>query len=53
LTGDLEAGAQRRLLALTDVHADVLKVPHHGSRTSAGDFLQAVGAGASYLRRRR
>ncbi|MGE5595850.1 MAG: DNA internalization-related competence protein ComEC/Rec2 [Hyphomicrobiales bacterium] len=42
LTGDLEAQAQRALMALEDVDADVLKVPHHGSKSSAGEFFDAV-----------
>lgn len=43
LTGDIEAAPQRALLA-GGVTADVLKVPHHGSKTSDPEFLQAVGA---------
>ncbi|MEE2033054.1 DNA internalization-related competence protein ComEC/Rec2 [Rhodococcus chondri] len=43
LTGDAEADAQDRLLRNgIDVRADVLKVPHHGSRTSSARFLAAV-----------
>ncbi|MGV9746570.1 ComEC/Rec2 family competence protein [Rhodococcus zopfii] len=43
LTGDAEAGAQEALLRSgVDVRADVLKVPHHGSRTSSPRFLAAV-----------
>ncbi len=43
-TGDVEAAAERALLA-EDVAADVLKVPHHGSRTSSSAALvAAVGA---------
>ncbi len=43
LTGDVELDAQAELLAnRTDLHAEVLKVPHHGSRFNAGDFLAAV-----------
>jgi len=44
LTGDLEAGAESRLLARGLVSpADVLKVAHHGSRTSTTRaFLRAV-----------
>lgn len=43
LTGDVELGAQAELLASrTELHADVLKVPHHGSRFSSGEFLAAV-----------
>jgi len=44
LTGDLEADAERRLVARGLVaHADVLKVAHHGSRTSSTEtFLRAA-----------
>jgi competence protein ComEC len=58
LTGDVELLAQADLLtARTDLAADVLKVPHHGSRYSVPDFLDAthakiaivsVGAGNRY-----
>ncbi len=43
LTGDVELDAQADLLATrTDLRADVLKVPHHGSRYIAEEFLAAV-----------
>ena len=48
LTGDIEAAQEAQLLAHeqgggADLHADVLLVPHHGSRTSSTDaFVQAV-----------
>jgi competence protein ComEC len=43
LTGDVELDAQLDLLASgMDLRADVLKVPHHGSRYSADEFLTAV-----------
>jgi len=44
--GDLEAGAESRLIASgADLRADVLALPHHGSRTSSSSgFLTAVGA---------
>jgi competence protein ComEC len=58
LTGDIELAAQADLLtARVDLTADILKVPHHGSRYSAPDFLDAtrarvavvsVGAGNRY-----
>lgn len=45
LPGDAEIAAQRALLRSgLDLHADVLKVPHHGSAYSDRDFLAAVGA---------
>ncbi|WP_436495247.1 ComEC/Rec2 family competence protein [Actinokineospora sp. HUAS TT18] len=45
LTGDIELAAQADLLASdVDVSADVVKVPHHGSRTTSPQFLDAVGA---------
>lgn len=43
LTGDVELEAQADLLAAgTDLRADVLKVPHHGSRYDSAEFLAAV-----------
>jgi competence protein ComEC len=43
--GDLEGDAQKSLLERgLDLHADVLKVPHHGSRKQDPDFLDAVHA---------
>ncbi|MEO6624194.1 MAG: DNA internalization-related competence protein ComEC/Rec2, partial [Burkholderiaceae bacterium] len=44
LVGDIERPQELRLLARgTDVHADLLLVPHHGSKTSSSaEFLQAV-----------
>jgi len=45
LTGDVEPVAQFELLAGgADLRADVLKVPHHGSRHQSEEFLRAVGA---------
>lgn len=44
LTGDIEASAQGALLGAADVRADVLQVPHHGSKSSAIEFFQAVRA---------
>lgn len=44
MTGDIESAAEQTLLAAgRDLRADVLKLPHHGSRTSSGAaFLRAV-----------
>jgi competence protein ComEC len=45
LSGDAEIEEQRTLLdAGMDLHADVLKVPHHGSAYSDPDFLAAAHA---------
>jgi competence protein ComEC len=45
LPGDVEIEAQNALLdARTDLRADVLKVPHHGSAYSVPAFLAAVHA---------
>ncbi|MGW6729444.1 ComEC/Rec2 family competence protein [Nocardia sp. NPDC055029] len=41
-TGDIEAAAQSRVLHDNDIRADILKVPHHGSRTTTPEFLRAV-----------
>lgn len=44
LPGDAEIEAQQAMLAAhVDLHADVLKVPHHGSAYSDPAFLAAVG----------
>jgi DNA internalization-related competence protein ComEC/Rec2 len=58
LSGDVEVAAQAQLLAAgAPVRADVLKMPHHGSRYQSPEFLAAVapravlvsvGAGNSY-----
>jgi competence protein ComEC len=43
LTGDVELAAQADLLdSRTDLTADVLKVPHHGSKYISPEFLDAV-----------
>ncbi|WP_280493443.1 ComEC/Rec2 family competence protein [Nocardia asiatica] len=44
LTGDIEAAGQRALMrAGMPIQADILKLPHHGSRTTTREFLDAVG----------
>lgn len=44
LTGDIEAATERALLA-EDLDARLLKVAHHGSKSSSGEpFLDRVGA---------
>ena len=44
LTGDIEAKAERQIiLNSADLNADILKVAHHGSKTStSAEFLSAV-----------
>lgn len=42
LTGDVELSGQAALLGEPDLGAEVLKVPHHGSRYSLPAFLKAV-----------
>jgi competence protein ComEC len=51
LTGDMERGIEAKLLAASDdLHADVLKVGHHGSRTSSTEaFLEAVSPSVALI----
>lgn len=42
LAGDIEAAAQLEMMSTADVSGAILKVPHHGSKTSAPEFLSAV-----------
>ena len=50
LTGDVEPTGQQALLRTgVDLHADVLKVPHHGSQRQDPSFLAAVGAPLSVV----
>ncbi|MGQ4596547.1 ComEC/Rec2 family competence protein [Nocardia sp. R6R-6] len=43
LTGDIEARAQHALMqAGIPIQAEILKLPHHGSRTTTRRFLEAV-----------
>ena len=43
LTGDIGSAAQRALMAIEDVRADVHKVAHHGSATNNAAFIDGVG----------
>jgi competence protein ComEC len=51
LTGDMERPIETKLLASgADLHADVLKVGHHGSRTSSTEpFLEAVSPSVALI----
>lgn len=51
LTGDMEAKVERRLiLAGEDLDSDVLKIAHHGSKTSTSEeFLSAVSPEAAVI----
>ena len=51
LTGDIEAEAERRLLRSgQDLRSTVLKVPHHGSRSSStAEFLAAAAPRAAVI----
>jgi len=43
LTGDIEKAAERSLITSTQLKTDVVKVPHHGSKTSStDDFVRAT-----------
>jgi competence protein ComEC len=48
-TGDIEAAAQADLVASQDVRADLLKVPHHGSKTTAPEFLSRVAPAVAVI----
>ena len=50
LTGDAEVEAQEALLRTgTDLRAEVLKVPHHGSAYQSPAFLRAVHASVGVI----
>ena len=49
LTGDIEAAVQDRLVAAGDIRADVLKVPHHGSKTTPSSVFEAVSPGVAII----
>ncbi|MGH7924460.1 MAG: ComEC/Rec2 family competence protein, partial [Candidatus Binatus sp.] len=50
-TGDIESAGERAMLARDgDLHATILKVPHHGSATSSTPaFIAAVHPGAAVI----
>ena len=51
LTGDMEAKVERRLmLEGYDLKSDILKVGHHGSKTSTtSEFLSAVAPEVAFI----
>ena len=49
LTGDIEAAPQRELLAAGIGPIDLLKVPHHGSKTGDPAFLRDIGAAVGVI----
>lgn len=49
LTGDIEAAVQRQIAEQGPLHASILKVPHHGSKTSDPAFLAGVGASVAVI----
>mgnify|MGYP001619544675 CR=1 FL=1 len=51
LTGDIEAKIERELVGRgINIDADLLKVPHHGSKTSTTDeFLDAITPEAAFI----
>jgi competence protein ComEC len=50
LTGDAEKPTEQQLTHMADIHADYLKVAHHGSKTSTTpDFLQRVKPKAAFI----
>lgn len=48
-TGDIEAAVQRQLAQPGSLRATILKVPHHGSKTSDPSFLGDVGASVAVI----
>ena len=49
LTGDSERSAHRELLASGLAGVEILKVPHHGSRTSDPNFLALANGGLALI----
>jgi competence protein ComEC len=48
-TGDSEAPVHQALMAADDLRADVLKVPHHGSKTTDTEFFAAVSPSVAVI----
>lgn len=48
-TGDSEAPVHEALMAAGDLRADVLKVPHHGSKTTDPEFFAAVSPSVAVI----
>jgi len=48
-TGDAEGSALELLASRHDLRADVLKVPHHGSKTTPAWFFEDVGAAVAVI----
>ncbi len=49
LAADVEREAQQAMMAASDIRADVLKVSHHGSKTSDPGFPRAVGSSIAVI----
>jgi len=50
LTGDIEVAQEARLISSTPLKADLMVVPHHGSKTSSSAaFLEAVDPGVAIV----
>jgi competence protein ComEC len=48
-TGDSEAPVHEALMAAGDLRADVLKVPHHGSKTTDPEFFAVVSPSVAVI----
>jgi competence protein ComEC len=50
LTGDIEISAQTTLMkAIAPLHVNVVKVPHHGSRSQVPTFAQWTGGSLAWI----
>ena len=49
-TGDAGIAVEKKLLSLCNLHADAVKIGHHGSKTSSGEaFLKTVQPGLAVI----